>query len=200
MNDIVATCFWRRLDVEGHDACRLIRKTDGWRLSGQAVFDHRGQACILAYTVDCDESWRTLTAKVDGSIGFAKLVLEIGKSVGGGWLLNRREQPAAGNHVDLDLGFTPATNLIAIRRLDPQPGVETMAPAAYYLEFTQELGRIEQSYRRTGETTLAYSSPSNGYAAELTVSPVGFVTDYPGLWSGIVAVEGGASRNSPISR
>ena len=184
MTGIVATAFWKRLDTEGHDACSLVGKADGWRLSGCAIFDHQGKSCQLAYRVDCDIEWRTVSAKVSGSVGFDELAFDVERRATGDWLLNGTEQPAARGCIDLDLGFTPATNLIAIRRLAPRHGVETPAPAAYYLEFSLELGLLEQTYRRTGETTLAYASPAFGYAAELTISPSGFVTHYPGLWSG----------------
>jgi hypothetical protein len=102
--------------------------------------------------------------------------------------LNGAVQPKAAGLIDLDLGFTPATNLIAIRRLEPQPGVETPAPAAYYLEFTLELGIVEQTYRRTARDKLHYRSPAYSYDEMLTVSEIGFVSDYPGLWSGSVAI------------
>ena len=187
MHEIVATAFWKRLDTEGHDACRLVRGGDGWRLEGAALFSHEGNACILDYAVDCDARWRTVSAKVNGSVGFDTLDFEVTRT-GDDWLLNGAIQPKARSQTDLDLGFTPATNLIAIRRLDPRPGVETPAPAAYYLEFTLELGLVEQTYRRTGESTLAYASPAYDYAAELRVSPIGFVTEYPGLWSGQVTM------------
>lgn len=187
MDEIVATAFWQRLDTEGHDACRLIRRPNGWRLSGSAIFDHEGKLCLLAYTVDCDAEWRTLSAQVSGSVGFDELAFAIERTPAGRWLLNGIEQAGAKDCIDLDLGFTPATNLIAIRRLDLPHGVETPAPAAYYLEFSLELGLVEQTYRRTGETTLAYASPAYGYSAELTVAPSGFVTDYPGLWTGRAA-------------
>ena len=185
MDEIVATAFWTRLDTDGRDACRLMRTGTGWRLAGCATFLHDGRTCILPYRVDCDARWRTISASVDGSVGFEGLGLRIERA-GEDWLLNGQIQPKARGCVDLDLGFTPATNLIAMRRLDLPPDVEVQTPAAYYLEFTAELGLIEQTYRRTGETTLAYASPAHSYRAELRVDPIGFVTDYPGLWSGKV--------------
>ena len=186
MEEIVATAFWKRLDTEGRDGCALIRQPDGWRLSGCAVFEHEGKPCMLSYRVDCDAGWHTHSARVDGSVGFERLSFDIERTSGGDWLLAGIAQPAARGTVDLDLGFTPATNLIAIRRLDPGSDVETAAPAAYYLEFSANLGRLEQTYRRTGATTLAYTSPAYGYSAELEVASCGFVTLYPGLWSGEV--------------
>lgn len=186
MSEIVATAFWRRLDTEGHDACRLIRNPDSWRLSGSAVFDHRGKACVLAYAVDCDTAWRTLAATVRGSVGREELALDIERTPDGNWTLNGDEQPEARGCIDLDLGFTPATNLLAIRRLALSDGVETPARAAYYLEFSSKLGLLEQVYRRIAADKLRYRSPAHGYDATLTVSEIGFVTDYPGLWSGRV--------------
>lgn len=186
MNEIIATAFWRRLDTEGHDGCRLIRTRNGWRLSGSSVFDHQGKACVLGYTVDCDNSWQTLSAAVRGSVGLDELMFDIERASDGNWLLNGEVQPQARGCVDLDLGFTPATNLIAIRRLDPGEE-ETPAPAAYYLEFSLKLGILEQTYRRIGTDKLHYRSPAYGYDETLTVSDVGFVIDYPTLWTGWIA-------------
>lgn len=186
METIVATAFWRRLDTEGHDACRLIRKTDGWRLSGNAAFDHQGELALLAYRVDFDVSWKTLAAHVDGSVGLRPLAFDIETTASGEWLLNGEPQPEAEGCIDLDLGFTPATNLIAIRRLQPAEGVEIQTDAAYYLEFTDRLGCLGQTYRRIGRERMHYTSPAHGYEATLTVSGMGFVTEYPGLWSGRV--------------
>lgn len=188
MNEIVATAFWRRLDTEGHDGCRLIRRKGGWRLSGNSIFDHQGKACVLDYTVDCDAEWRTLSAAVRGSVGLDELAFDVERTPDGDWLLNGEAQPPAKACIDLDLGFTPATNLIAIRRLDPGEKAETPAPAAYYLEFSLKLGIVEQTYRRTGKDKLHYRSPAYGYDETLTVSEVGFVTHYPTLWTGSVAV------------
>lgn len=185
---IVATAFWKRLDTEGHDSCRLIRKPDGWRLEGGAVFDHEGDAVQLAYVVDCDADWRTLSASVRGSVGLDELSFDIVSTSTGDWLLDGEKQPDAEGCIDLDLGFTPATNLIAIRRLEPGSDADTPAPAAYYLEFTRKLGIVEQSYRRISPGRLHYRSPAYGYDETLTVSDIGFVTEYPGLWSGKVAL------------
>ena len=122
-----------------------------------------------------------------GSVGFEPLDFEIERTRDGEWLLDGRRQATAAGCIDLDLGFTPATNLLPIRRLAMEPGVEVPARAAYYLEFTRELGLIEQIYRREGSGTIGYASPAHGYAAMLGVHETGFVTDYPELWSGTVS-------------
>lgn len=184
---VVATAFWRRLDTEGHDCCALVQCADGWRLDGRAVFLHGDLPCALAYRVHCDTGWRTRRADIDGSVGFERLSLDIRQTGADAWTVNGTPQPEAAGCIDLDLGFTPATNLIAIRRLQPGADADTEAVAAYYLEFSQALGRIAQTYRRTSETTLGYAAPGHEYRAKLVVARSGFVRHYPGLWTGEIS-------------
>jgi hypothetical protein len=98
------------------------------------------------------------------------------------WELNGTNQPEAAGCIDVDLNFTPATNLIAIRRLALGVGHESDAPAAW-LRFPEcTLERLEQRYHRVTLDTYDYRAPRVGYAAPLQVSDIGFVTQFPGLW------------------
>ena len=123
--------LWRRTDVPGHDACGLWVMESGWCLTGTAIFALEGQPCHLAYEVDCDTTWRTRSAKVTGYIGRHALELTIVAMPGERWQLNGIDQPEAAGCIDVDLNFTPATNLIAIRRLALGVGHASDAPAAW---------------------------------------------------------------------
>jgi hypothetical protein len=104
------------------------------------------------------------------------------------WALNGTEQPQVAGCLDVDLNFTPATNLIAIRRLTLQIGDRSEAPAAW-LRFPElVLERLEQHYHRVTLDQYDYRAPGVDYAATLRVSEIGFVTRYPGLWE-LEAVE-----------
>lgn len=180
-----ATILWKRLDVEGHDCCRLSRLDGGWTLSGQAVFDQAGEPCGLSYEVSCDEAWHTRAATVAGWMGPRDLRFSIERSASGVWRLNGDAQPQVAGLVDVDLGFTPATNLLAVNRLALGIGRPTPAPAAY-LSFPElRLDRLDQTYERLSETRYAYASPAYGYAEALEISEIGFVTDYPKLWQAV---------------
>lgn len=183
---IETSILWRRLDQEGHDACLLCKTDDGWRLKGHALFLHDGQACSLAYVVDCDAGWGTRSARVGGFVGTQELRYEIKRLADGQWMLNGMEQAEVAGLVDADLGFTPATNLLAIRRFDLAIGAATPAPAAYMALPELRLERLDQSYRRLDGSRYAYAAPKFGYDAVLTVSSAGFVLYYPGLWRSAV--------------
>ena len=184
MPETAAAILWQRLDVGGHDVCRLIREDDGWELRGHAIFEHEGAPCSLSYAAFCDDQWRTRSTLVKGFLGDRGLEFDIVKTGSGEWLLNGAVQPGLAACVDVDLGFTPATNLLAIRRFNLDIGESTPAPAAY-LSFPElKLVLLEQDYRRESQTQYAYRAPVFGYAELLEVAPVGFVTDYPNLWAG----------------
>jgi hypothetical protein len=176
------TILWRRLDSPGHDACTLQTLDTGWRLTGMAVFLEEGRPCQLRYTVDCDAAWRTRRATVVGWMGTTALDVEIVSEPVGCWRFNGAEQHQVAGLVDVDLGFTPATNLIQLRRLDLEVGQGADAPVAY-LRFPElRFEPMEQRYHRLTADEYDYRSPRFGYAATLRVSDPGFVTHYPDLW------------------
>lgn len=98
------------------------------------------------------------------------------------WKLNGVSKHDVTGCIDIDLAFTPATNLIALRRLALKVGQRADAPAAY-LQFPElKLVRLPQRYVRIGRTEYAYESPTAGYSGTLKVLRGGVVSRYPGLF------------------
>jgi uncharacterized protein len=95
--------------------------------------------------------------------------------------------PGLEHCVDLDFGFTPATNLLPLRRLALDPGDAADAPAAWLNVVTGVLEPLPQRYEHRAAGTYWYEAPSVGYSALLEVEPTGFVSRYPVL--GQVEVE-----------
>jgi hypothetical protein len=181
-----ATVLWRRLDLPGHDAARLDRVGEHWQLTGVAVFAHEGRPCRLGYTIRCDAEWRTERATIGGWIGGESVALDLARDHLQRWIVAGRIAPALSGCVDVDLGFSPSTNLLPIRRLGLAVGQTAPVRAAWvrFPERTVEV--LEQEYRRTGPSTYHYASyharSGGAFTRELTVNAAGFVVDYPGLW------------------
>jgi hypothetical protein len=175
------SALWRRLDTPGHDAAWLMGSGEGWWLRGTAVFRHDGAPACLAYEVACDRAWVTRRGAVRGRIGDDPVEYVVVRTDGGVWTLN--EAPIAGldDLVDLDFGFTPATNLQQLRRVRLAVGQSAEVPVAW-LDTTGDLVRLPQRYERRTETTYWYEAPSVGYAAALVIGLDGFVRSYPSLW------------------
>ncbi len=178
---VVASAFWRRMDAPGHDACRLVREADGWRLEGTAVFRQDARPARLDYRIVCDPAWRTVRGDVQGWLGADPVRHEVERR-DGIWTLDGTPQPRLERCVDLDLGFTPATNLLQLRRIALAVGEGADVPVAWFDVEQDALAPLPQRYERRSEATYWYESPSAGYRGLLEVDAAGFVRRYPGLW------------------
>ena len=164
-----------------HDACRLRQIDAGWRLEGTAVFAHEGAPACLAYAVGCDREWRTHEGEVHGWVGGRVMNHRVKRTPDGVWKLNGEVARGLDGCVDLDLGFTPATNLLQLRRVALPVGEAADIPVAW-LDIPGGLTRLDQRYERRSVEGYWYEAPRFGYSGLLQVSAAGFVEKYPELW------------------
>lgn len=173
------TILWERLDRPGHESARLRRRGPEVVLEGSAVFGHEGAACRLDYLVVADGRFHTSRGTVRGWLGERAVEIEVVADAGR-WSLNGAECPEVEGAVDLDLNFSPSTNLLPIRRLDLDVGQEAPVRAAWLRFPSFDLKPLEQTYLRLSASRYLYRS-EGGFEAELDVLPSGFVTLYPGF-------------------
>jgi hypothetical protein len=181
MDRLVASILWRRLDEPGHDACRLYAGDGGHALDGTAVFREGGAISRLDYRVRFDDGWRTRDGVIRGWTADRVVEHTIVRAASG-WTMDGVAVPELDDLVDLDLGFTPATNLSQIRRIDLAPGASVDVPVAWIDLAEDRLSAMSQHYERLTATTYRYESPTFDYEAVLDVDEHGFVRRYPSLW------------------
>ena len=174
--------LWRRVDVGGHDACLVSRLGGAWIIEGTAVFSAKGEPSILNYRVTCDERWRSRSGHVSGWIGRAPIDLLLERKDSGRWSANGAQLPDLDAALDLDLGFTPATNTNAIKRMKLEIGGQSDTVAAWLDPSDWTVKPLEQSYKRLGVCSYDYNSPLHGYRAILHTDAFGFIINYPQLW------------------
>jgi hypothetical protein len=179
------TMLWGRVDRPGHEAARLLALGSAWHLAGTAVFSQDGDACSLEYLIQCDAAWQATSARVAGRIGARAIELRVVADAVRRWQLNGIECPNVAGCVDIDLAFSPSTNLLPIRRLNLRPG-EAAEIRAAWLRFPELiLEPLNQVYRRIDVTTYHYESGGGAFTALLRTNAAGFVTSYPGLWEAV---------------
>jgi hypothetical protein len=174
--------LWRRLDTPGCETARLSPEGEGWELAGTAVFADEGQPCRLDYLIRCDAGWRTRSGWVAGWVGTERIEVRLAAEAAGNWEMNGEPQPAAAGCPDLDLNFSPVTNLLPIRRLNLAVGASAGVRAAWLRFPSFKLEPLEQVYRRTGERTYQYEAGDGAFVRDLEVNHLGFVTRYPDFW------------------
>ncbi|HEX2201813.1 MAG TPA: putative glycolipid-binding domain-containing protein [Longimicrobium sp.] len=174
--------LWRRVDQPGHEAARVVRDGDRWRLEGTAVFAHEGRPCRLDYRLVCEDDWRFVHGRVSGWMGGREVAHEVQVDGSGCWWLDGEEVAEVEGCVDFDLNFSPSTNLLPIRRLGLDVGEEAEASAAWLRFPSFQLERLDQVYRRTGPAAYRYETTDGAFARDLDVDEAGLVTRYPEQW------------------
>lgn len=114
-----------------------------------------------------------------GWMGDRTVEIELMVDSGRRWRFNGAECPAVAGCIDLDLNFSPSTNLLPIRRLGLAIGQEAEVRAAWLRFPSFSLEPLEQRYRRVDAATYRYESGGGRFTSELRVNVAGFVTQYP---------------------
>ena len=179
--EAIKTILWRGLVFPGHESCGLFFQDGEWQLRGTAAFSHEQAPCRLSYQIVCDESWQTRSAQVEGWLGKTVIDIQINADKGR-WWLNDVEQPNVAGCTDIDLNFSPSTNLLPIRRLGLAVGEEAQIQAAWLRFPSFKLEPLPQRYSRLNEQVYRYESAGGQFITELKVNESGFVIDYPGIW------------------
>jgi uncharacterized protein len=150
-----------------------------------AVFDDDAGPTSLSYRVRCDTAWRTTDATVEGWSGRDTVDIWASRDPADGWTLNGVPCPTVSGCVDLDLNFTPATNLLPLRRLDLAVGEAAEVRSAWLEWPAAVLTPLTQRYARRSTTEYDYEADLPGagrFAAVLRVDSSGWVLEYGDLW------------------
>jgi hypothetical protein len=171
--------LWQSHDDPGHEWCEVAIRPDSSRIEGSAVLAAGGVPWRIAYGIDLDAAGRTRRVRVsaDGPDA-APTTLDLSADGSGRWIRTESgelvvEDPDA---LDIDLGFTPSTNSLPIRRLGLAVGERHAIAVCWVLfpSFEVVLGR--QVYERAGERAWRYRSGE--FEADLVVDADGLVEEY----------------------
>ena len=172
---------WRRLDHPGHEWSKISEGKPFHQLEGSVVGLYEQLTTKLDYLIRTDLNWVTQSIQVTGRVGDRVVELDI-QVEEGRWRINGIEQPQVAGCVDIDLHFSPSTNLLPVRRLNLKVGQSAPVKAAW-LHFPDfELQPLEQVYRRIDPLLYRYESGGGRFSAEVRFNESGILVDYAGYW------------------
>lgn len=170
MADLVARVLWEWPGF-GAEVCTLERTGWGHRLAGTVLAAGREGPVRIDYGVLVDGDWATRSAEVE----IEGRRIELSTDGPESWSVAELE-----GCTDVDLGFSPCTNTLPIRRLGLAVGEGADVAAAWVRWPELTLQRLDQRYERLAENRYRYSSP--GFEAELEVDEHGLVVAYGDFW------------------
>ena len=181
---MVRRVMWRRLDGSGGEVCELVDRTGAPGLRGLVAEVVDGGCRLTSYAVHCAAGWRTrhVDVEVIEPDGRRRAVTVEHAPRSGLWRVNRAVRPDLSGCRDIDLGITPATNTLPLRRLDLASG-ESRSTTAVWVRFPELTIRpLHQTYHNEGAGSVRYESRGGAFTAVLEVDDAGMVTRYGDRW------------------
>jgi uncharacterized protein len=168
---------WRRTDeVLADEHCELAVRAGGVSLIGTVLGSVEGVPIRLEYRVLADGAGLTSAVHVRDLRGFDQRTLTVERSTKGAWTVNGAAANALKGCTDIDLGFSPSTNTLPLRRLRLAVGHSATIKAAWVRFPEFDVVKAAQTYTRLDEYTYRYSS--GDFTAELTVDDDSLVASY----------------------
>ena len=168
---------WRRSDeVLADELCTLSVRPSGLSMVGTVLGAEGGLPVRIEYQVLTDASGFTTAVHVRDLRGFEQRTLALDRDPKGRWTVDGAPARALSGCSDVDLGCSPSTNTLPIRRLRLAIGASHSIKAAWIRFPGLSVDKATQTYTRLDEFTYRYASGT--FSAELTVDDDGLVGAY----------------------
>jgi hypothetical protein len=168
---------WRRSDeVATDEHCTLTLRDGGLSLVGTVLGAEGGLPTWVEYRVLADGAGLTTAVHVRDLRGFVQRSISLARDSRGRWTVDGQAAPALRGCTDVDLGCSPSTNTLPIRRLRLAIGASHTIQAAWVRFPELTVVKAAQTYTRLDEFTYRYAS--GDFEAELAVDDEGLVTTY----------------------
>ena len=174
--------LWEWLQGTGLERFELLRAADEWLFRGTIITLADDAGVEARYEIICDHSFRTRAANISVRDSADEHKLQI-TAQDGRWFENGVENQTVAGALDIDLGWSPSTNTLPIRRLGLEIGQSSGEFIAAWVRFPElTLQPLPQEYLRLGDRKYRYSSRGGAFVAELLVDEHDLVLDYEGFW------------------
>jgi hypothetical protein len=175
----------------GLERFEFMRTGDEWIFRGTILTLAHDAAAEARYEIACDTLFQTRRANIYLRDSSSERSLKI-DTQNGHWFENGRENQTVKGAIDIDLGWSPSTNALPIRRLKLKVGETSGEFGAAWVRFPElKLQPLPQEYTRLADRQYRYSSRGGAFVAKLLVDDNDLVLDYEGFWQ--------RTKNSKIS-
>jgi hypothetical protein len=176
--------MWRRTT----DNLSLEQARWGWtatgpHIAGMVLAAHDGIPLRVEYRIDCDEGWQTRRVQICQCFAGAHKSLCLDHEQDGRWRTNGQFNETLEGCTDVDLGITPSTNTLPIRRLAMRIGAVSEVQAAWVRFPELNVSRAHQSYECFSAQKYIYRNLDSGFTAPVTIDSDGLVREYGGVWT-----------------
>jgi len=189
----IGRVIWRRtLDNRSFEECDVTATPDGFAIAGHVIAAQDGAPLVVHYDIDCGENWSARSVAIDQSFGNVRRRLRLDRA-GDGWLVDGVHDARLDGCAEPDLGLTPSTNALAIRRLDLAIGQAAEIRCAWIKFPALSAEPSLQRYERLGDRDYRYTNVASGFTALVAVDALALPVTYENIWTRIADWQGDES-------
>lgn len=177
--------LWSKISGDGLEYCE-VHSSPVTVLRGEVITRLYGRPVSVSYSIQCNADGATESANIicrdDGEIRD----VSIRRTDQDEWYFDGKELIEFRGCKDIDLGVTPSTNTLPIRRLNPSIG-ECKQTKAMMVQFPDLIYTpVTQRYTRVDARKFLYESVDSGYRANMEVDSEAVVITYQNEWKQVL--------------
>jgi len=185
--------IWRRiLDDHSFEECVVTATPVGFGIVGDVIAAQEGTPLTVRYDITCDKSWSARSVAIEQRLGDTQRHTRLERA-GESWLVDGVHDARLDGCTEPDLGVTPSTNALAIRRLDLAVGQAAEIKCAWVRFPALSVEASLQRYERLGERDYRYTNVASGFTALVAVDALGLPVHYESIWTRIADWQGDGS-------
>lgn len=182
MTNCLQTVLWCNEKFHMYEYCAFMETGKRHQFNGVVLTVVEEKPVRINYQVLFDRQGLTQSVNVDAIGGSREQYLQLVVDEHRTWFWNGKELKECSGFSDVDLGFSPATNTLPIRRLNLKLG-ESQTISAAWVRFPEfDVIPFPQRYTRIGTNQYLYESLLSDFKAELVVDELGLVQQYGQYW------------------
>jgi hypothetical protein len=173
---------WRRvMDDCSFEECVLTSSPDGFGIAGRVIATEADAPLVMSYAIACDRSWSAQSVTIDQRLNDTPRRLTLERA-GQGWLVDGVRDVRLDGCAEPDLGLTPSTNALAIRRLGLAIGHSAEITCAWIKFPALSIEPSVQRYERLADRDYRYTNVASGFTAIVTVDELALPVSYERIW------------------
>jgi uncharacterized protein len=190
---ILRRVIWRRiLDDHSFEECVVTTALNGFGIAGHVIAAQDGAPLVVHYDIDCGGNWSARSVTIEQRLGDLQRRLRLERA-GDGWLVDGVRDARLDGCAEPDLGLTPSTNALAIRRLDLAIGQAAEIRCAWVKFPALSVEPSLQRYERLGERDYRYTNVASEITALVAVDALALPVTYESIWTRIADWQGDGS-------
>jgi uncharacterized protein len=181
---------WRRvMDDCSFEECVVTSSPEGFGIAGRVIAAETNAPLVMSYDIGCDRSWSAQAVTIEQRLNdtLRRLTLE---RAGQGWLVDGARDTRLDGCAEPDLGLTPSTNALAIRRLGLAIGQGADITCAWVKFPALSIEPSVQRYERLADRDYRYTNVASGFTAIVTVDKLALPVSYERIWLRIADWQG----------